>query len=100
MRRPASTPLVEQLPDREPDAGPARQLAEELNLALEELRPEYRDAFVLFHEQELSYAEIGAALSCPLGTVKTWVHRARRELIAALKNRGVFGEASHALRNV
>jgi RNA polymerase sigma-70 factor, ECF subfamily len=94
MRRPASTPLVEQLPDREPDAAPARQLAEELNLALEDLRPEYREAFLLFHEQELSYAEIGAALGCPLGTVKTWVHRARREVISVLQNRGVFGELS------
>ena len=62
MRRPTSTPLVEQLPDREPDAAPARQLAEEVNLALEEIRPEYREAFLLFHEQELSYAEIGAEL--------------------------------------
>jgi RNA polymerase sigma-70 factor (ECF subfamily) len=100
MRRPTSTPLVEQLPDREPDGAPARQLAEEVNLALEEIRPEYREAFLLFHEQELSYAEIGAALGCPLGTVKTWVHRARRELIAALQHRGVFGELSHALRKV
>ena len=50
---------------------------------------EYRQAFALFHEQELSYAEIGAALDCPVGTVKTWVHRARRELIERLRERGV-----------
>ena len=36
---------------------------------------EYRQAFVLFHEQELSYSEIAQALGCPVGTVKTWVHR-------------------------
>ncbi len=99
-RRPHSTPLVDQLPDRQPDAQPARHLAEELKLALGRLRQEYRQAFLLFHEQELSYAEIGDALSCPLGTVKTWVHRARRELIAALQNRGAIGEVSHALRGV
>jgi RNA polymerase sigma-70 factor, ECF subfamily len=100
MRRPRFTPMVEQLPDRQPDAQPARHLGEELKLALGHLRQEYRQAFLLFHEQELSYAEIGDALGCPLGTVKTWVHRARRELIAALRNRGAFGEVSHALRGV
>jgi RNA polymerase sigma-70 factor (ECF subfamily) len=100
MRRPHFTPMVEQLADRQPDAQPARHLAEELKLALGQLRQEYRQAFLLFHEQELSYAEIGDALGCPLGTVKTWVHRARRELIAALRNRGAFGEVSHALRGV
>jgi RNA polymerase sigma-70 factor (ECF subfamily) len=97
MRSPHFTPMVEQLADRQPDAQPARHLAEELKLALDHLRQEYRQAFLLFHEQELSYAEIGDALGCPLGTVKTWVHRARRELIAALRNRGAFGEVSHAL---
>ncbi len=92
MRRPQTTPLVEQLPDREPCGEPARNLAEEMSLALGGLRDDYRRAFLLFHEQELSYAEIGAALSCPLGTVKTWVHRARRELITLLRQRGAIEE--------
>jgi RNA polymerase sigma-70 factor (ECF subfamily) len=97
MRRPTSTPLVEQLPDHRPDDEPARHLAEELRRALGRLRSEYRQAFLLFHQQQLSYAEIGAALECPLGTVKTWVHRARREVIEALRRRGVIGETAHAL---
>jgi len=100
MRRPASTPLVEQLPDRRPHSEPARQLAEELRRALAKVRTEYRQAFLLFHEQELSYAEIAAALDCPLGTVKTWVHRARREVIEIMGKRGVFREVPHALRPV
>ena len=100
MRRPHTTPLVEQLPDRQPASEPARNLAEELQRALVRLREEYRLAFLLFHQQELSYAEIGAALDCPLGTVKTWVHRARRELIEMLRQRGAIGEFSHALRRV
>ena len=53
-----------------------------------ELRDEYRQAFVLFHEHELCYAEIAEAMEVPLGTIKTWVHRARRELIDALRKRG------------
>jgi len=96
-RRPASTPLVEQLADHRPDDEPARHLAEELRKALARLRTEYRQAFLLFHQQQLSYAQIGAALDCPLGTVKTWVHRARRELVQLLRRRGAIGETAHAL---
>lgn len=99
MRRPASVPLVDQLPgpgSAEPHA--ARQLAEEVGLALNNLREEYRQAFLLFHEQELSYAEISQILDCPLGTVKTWVHRARRELIDQLSRRGALEETRHAVR--
>ena len=59
-----------------------------MHLAPAELRPEYRQAFVLFHEQELSYAEIATAMEVPLGTIKTWVHRARREMIDYLRRRG------------
>jgi hypothetical protein len=32
--------------------------------------------------------------------VKTWVHRARRELIERLSQRGVVEEFSHAVRRV
>ena len=64
-------------------------LQEEVNLALSGMRNEYRKAFQLFHEQELSYAEISEALECPLGTVKTWVHRARKEIAAQLCRREV-----------
>jgi len=100
MRRPSTTQLVEQVPDRQPDGKPARHLAEELQRAMGRLREEYRLAFKLFHEEELSYAEIGAALDCPLGTVKTWVHRARRELVEMLRKREVVGEVSRAIRQI
>lgn len=86
-RRPTLQPLLEPHPDRAPDDEPARCLAEEVRLALAELRDEYRQAFVLFHEQQLSYAEIGEALDRPLGTIKTWVHRARKEMIDFLRRR-------------
>ena len=86
-RRPAPQALLEPYPDRAPEEEPARCLAEEVRLALAELRDEYRQAFVLFHEQQLSYAEIGQTLDRPLGTIKTWVHRARKEMIDFLKRR-------------
>lgn len=67
-------------------------LGEELQLALDQLRDEYRQVFVLFYQQELSYEEIGEILGCPQGTVKTWLHRARGQLATLLRERGVFEE--------
>ncbi len=99
-RRPPSTPLVEHLPDKTPSMQAARNLAEEVALALEDVREEYRRAFLLFHEQELSYAEIAETLDCPIGTVKTWVHRARRELISRLQRREVVNEVRHGSREI
>ncbi len=99
-RRPQSLPLAEQAVQPEVDWQAARNLAEEVKLALGYLREEYRQAFVLFHEQELSYAEIAEAMEVPVGTIKTWVHRARKELIARLNERGVVEEPHDALRRV
>lgn len=96
-RKKTAEELPEQLPDRTPEQQDADQLAEELNGALANVREEYRQAFVLFHENELSYAEIAELMQVPLGTVKTWVHRARREIIDQLRKRGVLSEAKHEL---
>ena len=91
-RRPTAEAVLDIIPDKEPDHRPAQHLAEEVQLALATLRDEYRQAFVLFHEQELSYADIATAMEVPLGTIKTWVHRARRELIDYLRKRGAIPE--------
>jgi RNA polymerase sigma-70 factor (ECF subfamily) len=65
-------------------------LAEEMRRVLNTMRPEWRDAFCLFHEAGLSYLEISDRLECPLGTVKSWVHRARAELVRQLQSREVL----------
>jgi len=91
-RRPRAEPTVELVADDAPDGREAQHLAEEVHLALRDLRVDYRQAFVLFHENELSYAEIAKAMEVPLGTIKTWVHRARRELIDSLRQRGAIPE--------
>ncbi|MEX2174275.1 MAG: sigma-70 family RNA polymerase sigma factor [Pirellulaceae bacterium] len=96
-RRPAGEVMIEQIPDDAPDQFSAQHLAEEVQLALAGVRDEYRQAFVLFHDHELSYAEIAAAMAAPLGTIKTWVHRARRELINELRRRGAVPELRHAV---
>jgi RNA polymerase sigma-70 factor (ECF subfamily) len=92
-RRPAGLEQPDQVAGKpSTDHSDARYLAEEVWRAVDGLREEYRQAFLLFHEQELSYQEISEVLACPLGTVKTWVHRARREVATVLRKRGVVDE--------
>ena len=70
----------------------SRELAREIDAALAQLRPEHREAFVLFHEQGLQYDAIAETLDRPVGTVKTWLHRARLELLDILRRRGLVDE--------
>jgi RNA polymerase sigma-70 factor (ECF subfamily) len=72
-----------------PPADDSAELVREIHAAVEELRPEYRAVFVLFHEQGLPYDEIAAAMERPVGTVKTWLHRARLEVLGRLRQRGM-----------
>jgi RNA polymerase sigma-70 factor (ECF subfamily) len=90
-RRPNLQPLYDSSPeDRSHIQNVDRDaLAEEMRRVLDAMRPEWRNAFCLFHESELSYAEISDRLECPMGTVKTWVHRARAELVRQLQSREV-----------
>jgi RNA polymerase sigma-70 factor, ECF subfamily len=76
----------------------AEQMREELSLALGDIRPHWANAFRLFHEREHSYIEIAEKLSIPVGTAKTWVHRARREIVARFMRREVIFEDRHAVR--
>jgi RNA polymerase sigma-70 factor, ECF subfamily len=55
-----------------------------LHQALERLTPDHRVCLLLLHE-ERSYQEIGALLNCPVGTVRSCVHRARISLRQALQ---------------
>jgi len=58
----------------------ARELGSAIEKAIGQLRPEYRSCIVLRHVEGRSYEEIAATLDLPLGTVKTYIHRARIEL--------------------
>src|SRR5262245_28226143 len=51
-RRPVAEPTVELVADDAPDVREAEQLAEEVHLALRDVRDDYRQAFLLFHENE------------------------------------------------
>jgi RNA polymerase sigma-70 factor (ECF subfamily) len=67
----------------------ARELGSAIEQAIGRLRPEYRACILLRHVEGRSYEEIATTLDLPLGTVKTYIHRARHELRRALE--GVRG---------
>ena len=62
----------------------AKELGGEIEAAIARLRPEYRSCILLRHVEGRAYEEIAEILNLPLGTVKTYIHRARNELRAIL----------------
>ena len=66
------------------DAVANKELGGEIERAIAKLRPEYRTCILLRHVEGRAYEEIAEMLDLPLGTVKTYIHRARNELRIAL----------------
>ena len=64
----------------------ASEIGAEIEVAIGTLRPEYRTAVILRHVEGRSYEEISEIMEIPLGTVKTYIHRARRELQTQLEH--------------
>lgn len=62
----------------------AKELGGEIEQAIGRLRPEYRAAILLRHVEGREYQEIAEIMGLPLGTVKTYLHRARIELRGVL----------------
>lgn len=63
-----------------------RQLGAEIEDALGTLRADYRTAIVLCHVEGRPYEEIAEIMEVPLGTVKTYIHRGRKELMQRLEH--------------
>jgi RNA polymerase sigma-70 factor (ECF subfamily) len=49
-----------------------------------QLPAKYRQVILLFYMEEKSYDEVAHLLGLPMGTVKTYLHRARKALAAAV----------------
>ncbi|MBY0526228.1 MAG: RNA polymerase sigma factor [Gemmataceae bacterium] len=91
VRRPELADYLQETAADAP-ADDSAELLHEIHAALSELRPEYRSVFVLFHEHGQPYEEIAEALDRPVGTIKTWLHRARIEVLDRLRRRGMVTE--------
>jgi RNA polymerase sigma-70 factor (ECF subfamily) len=65
-----------------------RELGGQIERAIGALRPEYRAVIMLRHVEGYAYEEIAEIMEIPLGTVKTYLHRARGELKEMLADVG------------
>jgi RNA polymerase sigma-70 factor (ECF subfamily) len=83
----ASTRLVVEDTAERPDAYvESMELGSQLEEAIGTLREEYRTVVLLRHVEGYAYDEIAEIMGIPLGTVKTYLHRARAELKNALEH--------------
>ena len=64
----------------------SREVGSEIEVALQDIRPEYRQAIMLWHIEGRPYDEIAQIMDLPLGTVKTYIHRGRNELRKKLEH--------------
>jgi len=58
----------------------SREIGSHIERAIATLRVEYRTAILLCHVEGRPYEEVARIMDVPLGTVKTYIHRARNEL--------------------
>jgi RNA polymerase sigma-70 factor (ECF subfamily) len=64
-----------------------RETIEAVRQAVLSLPPAYREVVVLCDLQEMDYREAAIALECPVGTVRSRLHRARTMLMTNLQAR-------------
>ncbi len=70
---------------RNPEAATLRpELERSLSTAVDALPPEFREVILLADVEEFSYKEIAEMTGCPIGTVMSRLHRARKLLKASL----------------
>ena len=58
----------------------ARDSADVIRRCVTQLPERYATIITMYYLQEMPYAEIAAAMAIPIGTLKTWMFRARKEL--------------------
>lgn len=70
------------VPGAEPTTGPTRpsDVAELVRRCVTRLPDKYATIITLYYLEGVSYEDIAQVLDIPMGTLKTWMHRARRQL--------------------
>jgi RNA polymerase sigma-70 factor (ECF subfamily) len=57
--------------------------------ALADIRPEYRNVLELYYLMGKSYEQVAEVADLPLGTVKSYIHRGKKAVLASLRRAGV-----------
>lgn len=80
---------IQNIPDRKANPGrdaQALELKSKIDAVLDNLSPEHRATFTLCEMQGYSYKEIAEIMQCPIGTVMSRLHYAKKVLKEKLKS--------------
>ena len=56
-----------------------------ISRAINNLKPKFKEVVMLYEIENQSYEEISQKLKCPIGTVKSRLYNAKKELATALQ---------------
>jgi len=77
---------IEPIADETPESVlAAKEIAAMVNAAMDALPPDLREALVLREIEGLSYEEIAVVMSCPIGTVRSRIFRAREAVSVRIR---------------
>jgi len=62
----------------------SKEVHQQLHHAIEQLPPVFKTMISLYHSEEICYEEIGEIMGLPIGTVKSYLFRARKKLKESL----------------
>ena len=74
-----------------------RELADVLEAAIRQLRPEYAELIALRYQEDLSIEDIVEITALPIGTIKSYLFRARKDLAENLRAQG-YGSNTRSVR--
>lgn len=63
-----------------------KQRQEQIISAIDSLKPKFREVIIMYEMQNMDYEEIAQKLKCPIGTVRSRLFNARKELSITLKD--------------
>ncbi len=85
-------PRVRAAVDRGQGGAPTPECGINLGALIAELPRKYQCVVRLYFFEDQSYQQVADALGLPMGTVKTYLHRARKQMAARLSRAGRSGE--------
>lgn len=64
----------------------AKQRQKRIINAIDSLKPKFREIIIMYEMQDMSYEEISKKIKCPVGTVRSRLFNARKELSIMLSD--------------
>lgn len=63
-----------------------KQRQKQIIKAIDALKPKFREVIIMYEMQDMDYEQIAQKLKCPVGTVRSRLFNARKELSITLKD--------------